>query len=205
MSQKASKTGIIILAAGASTRMGQPKQLLHFKGEILIRSIIKIALTTECRPVVIILGAYYDVIKKELQNYDNAQLGIVLVENQLWQQGMSTSVKIGLETLLAANPNVESVLFLLTDQPLLTSTHLLNLLDYKDLHTIIASYYNDRAGVPALFDRKWFPELMQLTGDQGARKLLALHPAEVHAIPFPEGAFDLDTPEDYKFLIQYFG
>ncbi len=203
MSSRARKIGIIILAAGASTRMGQPKQLLEFQGETLIQRIIKTALQTECRPIMVVLGAFFNEIKLDIELLVDLKTDIIIVENSAWQQGMSTSVKIGLETLLAANPNIEAALFLLTDQPLLTANHLSQITTHTS-KTIIASFYNNRPSVPALFDKKWFPELMQLTGDQGARKLLALHKAEAHAIPFPEGAFDVDTPENYEFLITNF-
>jgi len=104
--------------------------------------------------------------------------------------------------LLDLYPKIDSALFLLTDQPLLTSEHLLKLIQHPT--SIVASFYNNRPGVPALFNKKWFPELMQLTGDQGARKLLDLHKADVHTITFPEGALDMDTPENYEFLKRTF-
>lgn len=194
--------GIIILAAGASTRMGQPKQLLEFRGETLIRRVVKTALATECRPIVVVLGAFANEIQLEIKKLGNVE--IVVVENKDWQQGMSTSVKMGLETLLAANPTLEAALFLLTDQPLLTTEYLLQLLPTVNcqLPTIVASFYNNRLGVPALFPKKYFNELLQLTGDQGARKLLELYKEEVHALSFPEGAFDVDTPEDYQNLLK---
>lgn len=145
-------------------------------------------------------------------NLEIAQFKIVIVENLAWQQGMSTSVKLGLETLLSINENSQGALFLLIDQPLLTTEHLLKIIkQMPDARcqmpetSIVASFYNDRPSVPALFDKKWFPALMQLQGDQGARKLLELHQSEVSTIPFPEGAFDLDTPADYEFLIRRFG
>lgn len=194
----------MILAAGASTRMGQPKQLLEFQGESLLERIVKTALATECRPVVVVLGAFYDEIIAKLGNWEIGKSTIVRNEN--WQQGMSSSVKEGLEALLAIQPNLEAVLLLLADQPFVTTTYLLKLLPTanRQLPTIVASFYQNRLGVPALFPQKYFAELLQLSGDEGARKLLQLYKTEVHAIPFPEGALDVDTPEEYEFLITQF-
>lgn len=153
----------------------------------------------------IVLGAYYQEIAHHLQEYAIKSSEIIIVENKDWQQGMSTSIKVGLKTLISTNPAIDSALFLLSDQPLLTSTHVLKLLPHTpsnipDSISICASFYNDCLGVPAWFDKKWFPELMQLTADQGARKLLVSQEAEVLPIPFPEGAFDIDTPENYELL-----
>ncbi len=193
--------GIIILAAGASRRLGQPKQLLDFQGETLIQKVVKTALATPCRPIVLVLGAFYNEIVLEIKKLQNFE--IIITENKDWQQGMSSSVKLGLETLLHFNPDVNAALFLLSDQPLLTSGHLQKLTEHSTA-SIIASNYNNRPGVPALFDKKWFPALMQLTGDQGARKLFDLYAEEVYTISFPEGAFDIDTPENYEYLKQHF-
>lgn len=193
--------GIIILAAGASTRLGRPKQLLDFQGETLIQKVIKTALETPCRPIVVVLGAYYNEIKLEIEKLRNDE--IIITKNNDWQQGMSTSIKLGLKILLHFNPDINAALFLLSDQPLLTNGYLQKLITH-DASSIISSHYNHHAGVPALFNKKWFSELMQLTGDQGARKLLLSQADEVHAIPFPEGAFDIDTSENYEFLKQHF-
>ncbi|MFN7118951.1 MAG: NTP transferase domain-containing protein [Saprospiraceae bacterium] len=207
MSNPIYESGIILLAAGASTRLGQPKQLLKFQGETLIVKTIKTALRTPSRPIIVVLGAYYAAIHaaipKEIQDE------IIVVENKDWQQGMSTSVRLGLETLRHYHKNIHSALFLLSDQPLLTTAHLLHLIEQAASNlnspsSIVASFYNERLGVPAVFDQKWFPELLQLRGDQGARKILEAHAAEVLPIPFPEGAFDIDTPENYDFLIRHF-
>lgn len=149
--------------------------------------------------MIVVLGAYANEIRAEIEN-----LEANIIENQDWQQGMSTSVKAGLQQLLEINPHAEAALFMLTDQPLLTSAHLMKLIDarnQKSEASIIASFYNNKNGVPALFDKKWFDALLQLTGDQGARALFQQFSNEVLAVPFPEAAFDLDTPDDYKKFI----
>lgn len=187
--------------------MGQPKQLLTWQGETLIHRAVQTALATKCKSVILVLGAYANEVRQEIGKFE-----ISITENPNWQEGMSTSVKMGLGTLLSANPNIQGALFMLADQPLLTSAHLTKLINEffqqqaarsKPQETsIIASFYNDRPSVPALFDRKWFEQLMQLKGDQGARALLQKYSSEILAIPFPEGAFDLDTPDDYERLMK---
>lgn len=192
-----SKTAIVILAAGASKRLGRPKQLLPWQGETLLLRTIKTALATPCRPVAVVLGAHAGIIQPTIEH-----LEVQIVLNPEWQQGMSTSLKIGLQTLLTANANLEAALFLVADQPLLSTTHLQQLLAQPlDEGGIAASVYNEKASVPALFHRRWFSELLNLTGDQGARTLLTRHEAQVQSIPFPEGAFDIDTLEDYEKLM----
>lgn len=198
--------GIIILAAGASARLGQPKQLLQFKGESLIQKVVKTALATPCRPIVVVLGAFYNEINFDIKKLESNE--IIIVENKEWLQGMSTSVKVGLKTLLEIDKNVTDALFLLTDQPLLTMEHLLNMITVASCQIpaapIVASFYNNRLGVPALLNRRYFDALLQLRGDQGARKVLECHQNEARAIPFPAGEFDIDTLEDYEFLIHHF-
>ena len=188
---------IIILAAGASTRMGQPKQLLAWQGETLIRRMVKMALATRCSTFVV-LGANANQIHPEISGFD-----IKIMENENWQQGMSTTMRVGLQALLKAQPDVQAALFLLTDQPFVTTDYLEQLIDHfeKPATSIIASAYAGQLGVPALFGRAWFDELMQIEGDRGARALLMQHQEEVLAVPFPAGKFDLDTPEDFDNLI----
>lgn len=209
---------IIILAAGASTRMGQPKQLLTWQGETLIRRMVKMALATQCSTFVV-LGANATFIHPEISDFD-----IKIVENEDWEKGMSTTMRVGLQALLKAQPNVQAALFLLTDQPFVTTDYLVQLIDcfqrggkregrgetkeegretshQQPATSIIASAYEGRLGVPAIFGRAWFEELMQIEGDRGARALLMQHQEEVLAIPFPAGKFDLDTPEDFDNLI----
>lgn len=189
--------GIVILAAGASTRMGHPKQLLKWQGETLIRRIVNAALAT-ASPTLVVLGANAARIRPEVPNKP-----ILIVENKDWQQGMSTSVRVGLQVLLEAHPALAAVLFLLTDQPFVTADYLRYFISRFPSNdaSILASAYDDRLGVPALFARRWFGALMELQGDQGARSIIRRHPEAVQAVPFPKGKFDLDTPEDFARLI----
>lgn len=194
-----SGVGLIILAAGASTRMGTPKQLLRYGQQSLIRHVVEIAIASVCHPVIVVLGAYAECIQPEIE-----PLQIHPVANPDWPQGMSTSIRVGLETLNTLNPNAESVVLMLCDQPFVCP-QLINQLvaEYQtSLKPIVASEYAANLGVPALFSRSLFPQLLTLTGVSGAKQLIKKYAQDVLAVPFPNGFIDLDTPEDYQQLLQ---
>ena len=192
-----STIGLIILAAGASTRMGTPKQLLAYRGCTLIRHIIEVAIASYCQPIAVVLGAHAERIKHEISH-----LPVQIVENQQWEEGMSTSIRVGLEALLAMNPNLDAVAIALCDQPFVSSPTLERIVEAYRLtgKPIIASEYSGTLGVPALFNRTLFSELMTLKSTEGAKKLIKKHIHEVFSVPFPEGAIDIDTPKDYEQL-----
>lgn len=190
-------TGIIILAAGESSRMGEPKQLLPYRGTTLLHHAIATALSLEGAPVVVVLGAHADKIRAQL---DEAR--VLIAENPGWHEGMGGSLRTGLRALLDAHPEISAVIFLLCDQPLLTPATLENLIATHG-HTgsaIVASEYNGTLGVPALFTRIFFPDLLALDGADGARQILWTHRAHAIGVPFSEGATDIDTPADYARL-----
>ena len=192
--------GLVILAAGASTRLGTPKQLLRYQGQTLLRRAAEMALAASCRPVIVVLGAYADSLCAELQG-----LPVRIVENREWEQGMGSSICAGVKELLALSetePEPEAVLFMLCDQPLV-SAQLLNRLIETHRETgrlIVASEYDQTLGVPALFHRSLFSELSRLKGTEGAKQILQRYPAQTLGVPFPEGSVDIDTPADYKRL-----
>ena len=192
-----STVGLIILAAGASTRMGSPKQLLPYQGRSFIRHITEVAIASLCQPIAVVLGAHAERIKPEI-----SQFPIQIVENQQWAEGMSTSIRVGLEALLAMNPNLEAVAIALCDQPFVSSPILERIVEAYHLtgKPIIASEYSGTLGVPALFNRTLFSELMTLKSTEGAKKLIKKHIHEVFSVSFPEGVIDIDTPKDYEQL-----
>lgn len=193
-----SAIGLVILAAGSSSRLGTPKQLLPYEGESLLRRAAEIALLSSCRPVVVVLGAAAEEIRPEIQELD-----VVPVENPNWAEGMSASLRVGLETAerIALDP-LDAIVLMVCDQPLLTAAVLDRLVaEYRaSACPIVASAYGGTTGVPALFDRSHFPELKGLTGAQGAKQLLRRYPDQTHTVPFPEGAIDIDTTADYARL-----
>jgi molybdenum cofactor cytidylyltransferase len=186
-------TGIVILAAGESARMGEPKQLLPYRGTTLLQHAIDAALALGA-PVVIVLGAHAAKIRAQLD-----ESRVIITENPGWRAGMGSSLRAGLKALLEANPETDAAIFLLGDQPLVSAATLRILIAWHERTDcgIVASEYDNALGVPALFGLKFFPELLALDGKGGARQIIASHRDQVISVPFPEGAIDIDTPADY--------
>ncbi len=189
------KIGIIILAAGESKRMGFPKQLLNIEGISLIRRTAEVALATDCYPVVLVIGAHKAQLAHEI-----IDLPLTVIDNQMWHEGMASSVKMGLAGLYMTYKDVEAVIMLVCDQPYISVSLLERMIEiYRTKKPpIVACKYEDQVGVPALFDRKLFEELLSLTGDKGAKPVLMNHLDEAYLLTFEAGSVDLDTPEDYK-------
>jgi molybdenum cofactor cytidylyltransferase len=190
-------TGIIILAAGESSRMGEPKQLLAYHGTTLLQYTIATALLVPCAPVVVVLGAHAAQIRRQI-----GDACVLIAENRDWHEGMGSSLRTGLRELLDAQPDTDAVIFLLCDQPLLTPETLRKLIAEHEQtgSMIVASEYDGTLGVPALFTRAFYPELLALEGADGARKIIWTHRAHAIGVPFSEGAVDIDTPADYARL-----
>lgn len=187
------KYGIIILAAGQSARLGRPKQLIKYRNKTLLKHIADEAFASVGEKLLIVLGAYKELLTAELDEQN-----VNLIYNEDWQSGMASSVVSGLSGLLAIYPDIDGVIFTVCDQPFVSS-QLFNVLIAKHQQTnsgIVASYYNDTAGVPALFSKKYFNELLTLSGEEGARKLFKLHKEDLQQVNFPEGAIDIDTEDD---------
>ena len=192
--------GIVLLAAGASSRLGKPKQLLPYEGTTLLQHAVQQAVDATLKPIVIVVGANANILNIEIEE---SQANIVM--NVTWEEGMASSIRTGLQKMLELEPTINSVIMMVCDQPFVT-VQLLQDLMAKHIETgkpIIASNYKNNLGTPALFDATIFSELMQLKGDTGAKKILNNHPEWVAAIDFPMGEIDIDTEEDYKKLLQH--
>lgn len=194
--QQKRMVGVVILAAGESARMGEPKQLLSYHGKTLLRHAIETAQALPDAPILVVLGAHFAQVRPELDG-----LRVLVAENVDWQEGMGTSLRVGLNALRTLYPETGAALFLLCDQPHITTALLEGLVTaWRDGAPIAACAYAGKLGVPALFDASLFPELLALHGDEGARTLLKRYAAQVAAFPFPEGLVDVDTPADYSAL-----
>jgi molybdenum cofactor cytidylyltransferase len=163
-----------------------------YRGRSLLRHAAETALATECRPVVVVLGASAEQMETQLTG-----LPIRMVLNPRWSEGISSSLRAGIEAA-GANP----VLFTLCDQPLVTSEMLNRIvkLHGQDNSGIVASEYEGTIGVPALFSPKYFRELAALTGDCGAKKIILRFGDDVARVPMPEAAFDVDRMEHAALL-----
>ncbi len=195
----------IILAAGASRRLGQPKQLVIHHGETLLARTLRITQSTIGGPVVVVLGASAGQIRSAI-DFSNAQI----VDNPHWEQGIASSIQAGLnfieENESAAAPT-EGVLILTCDQPHLTEEHLANLLKEflmqsgPQQESIIAvSAYAGVVGTPAIFPRSLFANLNALVGDEGARSLLRNPTCRIIQIELPGGELDIDLQDDLQHL-----
>jgi molybdenum cofactor cytidylyltransferase len=187
------RCGCILLAAGSSARLGYPKQLLRADSETLLHRTARLACEAGLDPICVVLGSRSDELRSELQ-----QLPVHIVANRDWQTGMSSSLRVGLQHLTVSQPDIDHVLVLVCDQVGLTPAQLQALLAASKANpkNIIASFYQGRAGVPAIFPAVHFGELLRIDGDRGARELLVRHAGQVMALPFPEGELDIDAPED---------
>ncbi len=188
---------LIVLAAGNSTRMGGgAKQLLDFGGESLLRRAASIAIEAEFERVVIVLGANAVKIKREIED-----LSVGIVVNGDWGSGISSSIKAGISAF-SNEQNVDAVVIMLCDQPFVTSKILRRLCKAfaRTGKPVVACRYAGTIGVPALFARSVFADLMDLQADEGAKKIIKKYEAETAAVDAPEAAFDVDTVRDYEKL-----
>ena len=189
--------GIIILAAGASTRFGKPKQLLQYRGKTLLAHAINEAGNSNADAVVVVLGKDANLFKKEI---DERKIRVAI--NSSWEEGMASSLRLGMDTLLKDKPYIDAVIFMVCDQPHISSSILNKLIktQQKTTKQIVTCNYGDSMGPPALLHKKYFEELMKLSGDAGARKIIQKNMNDVATILFPEGNIDIDTEEDYEKL-----
>ena len=187
-----SRCGIIILAAGGSARLGRPKQALAVDGEPLLARITRAAVASRASEVLVVLGAHAQECMEILDG-----LGARTVINPGWREGIAFSIRAGVQNL---SPGLDAAMILLCDQPRVSMESINALLSLQG-SSIIASSYGGSLGPPAIFPVEFFPELMALEGDQGAKKIFSSHPDELIAVPFPEGEIDIDTPADYERLL----
>jgi molybdenum cofactor cytidylyltransferase len=183
-------TAIVLLAAGCSSRLGRPKQLLPFRGKTLLRHAAETALAAELGPVFVILGAVVEECRAALLG-----MPVTLLINATWDEGMGGSIAVGAQHL---DESVHgAAIVMLCDQPAITPA-ILRELDQayrKSGAAIVASRCNDVLGPPALFAAALFPRLRALHGAQGARGLIQ-DEANLTVIDCPQAAWDIDTEED---------
>ena len=185
--------GVIILAAGSSSRLGEPKQLVEFQNKPLLQKVIDACEPMDFGSGVIVLGSNAEEIKEGI---DRGTFTFVI--NEQWREGIASSIRKGVEVTLRKYPNTGHLLFLLSDQPFVNTELVRQLLEThgEGKSEITASSYQGDIGVPAIFSKALFPLLLELSGDEGAKKIMKQNPDKVTSIPFEKGHIDVDTPED---------
>jgi molybdenum cofactor cytidylyltransferase len=182
------RIGGIILAAGGSTRLGEPKQLLEFNGETLVHAAVRAALAGGCDVVCVVTGHAPEAVEESV-----ADLSPQLVHNADWQRGIGSSLRLGLSCIQP----VSATVVLACDQPAVTADIVRALIDLHDRtrREVIASLYSGTLGIPVLFGQSCFAELQGLPDDRGAKAVIRADPTRVAVFDFHEGSFDLDSQE----------
>jgi CTP:molybdopterin cytidylyltransferase MocA len=186
------RTGVaaVVLAAGGSRRLGHPKQLVLWQGESLVRRAARVAVESSCGRVVVVVGAVAPEVRDAL-----AGVPVEVVSNDDWSEGMAASIRCGVGAV--AHGGEGAVLLVACDQPALTASHLDRIVArWVQGARAVGSRYAGTLGVPALFDRSFFPPLLALHGDTGAKKLL--RDGETAAVDWADGSLDVDTQVDLE-------
>lgn len=193
-------TGMIILAAGASSRMGTPKQLLLWQGKTLVAHVADEAVQATLFPVIVVTGAVAEQVSTALLDKN-----VFIIHNPDWQEGMASGIAVGISKLELLNEGVKACVIAIYDQPFVSVKLFQNLI-YRKEETgkgIVACTYDNTIGTPVLFDKVYFNELRNLKGADGARLLIKKYSDEVATIPFSEGIVDIDTNNDYRSLLNH--
>lgn len=186
--------GIIVLAAGASRRMGQPKQLLPWGTKTVLAHAITQVLGAGAITSCVVLGSDHQQIAKSI-----APTGVPTVFNPNWEQGMGTSIAAGLQWLLDQHPELDGVLVQLCDMPLVVTSHLKALIQALNNPTdILITAYTDTQGVPAIFGKAHFNSILELRDETGAKSIIQTHKEQVGKVAFPGPYRDIDTLEAYE-------
>jgi molybdenum cofactor cytidylyltransferase len=191
-------TSIIILAAGASTRLGRTKQTLSYKGSSLLKHTIKVAIDSEIGSVLVVIGAN----EKEISAHIETE-AVTIVTNKDYTEGIAASIRAGVNYVQEHYQDCEDIILMVCDQPYVDE-HILKSLVNAKLSTnkpLAACVYKQTVGVPAMFDKRFFPELLSLRGEEGGKKILLEHQGSVARVQFPFGEIDIDTPADVDNLI----
>jgi molybdenum cofactor cytidylyltransferase len=207
-------TAAIILAAGSSSRMGsgRHKLLLPMDDRPVLAHVVDASLQSQARPIVIVLGHQSVQVRSQLEHYTTTS-DVIFIENAHYQQGMSSSLRKGIQSLLANGYrnddlpyHVDSALILLGDQPLITPQIIDALITlYRSTgKAIVAPLYKGKRGSPVLFDKSLFAELIEVTGDEGGRTVLERHRDDLELIEIGDALpnYDVDTWEAYQQVVE---
>ncbi|WP_242121527.1 nucleotidyltransferase family protein [Aestuariivivens sediminicola] len=202
MTDKTSNVVLVILAAGASKRMGTPKQLLNWGKDTLIGHVITQALKTEATEVIVVLGSNFNVIHHRIKHFP-----VTILNNTNWHSGLGESIAFVSRHIMGKSTLPDGILITLADQPLVNWEYLNEMIStYSSVkHPIIAtSYQKFQYGVPVLFSASYLKQLIQLNSDFGAKTLISKNEHDIWYLKPEFNNTDLDTMEDYKALHSLF-
>ena len=190
-------TGVLILAAGAAFRMNEAKMLLAFESSSILGHIVEEVKAAKPNHICLVTGYYH---KEIVENIDIS--GLLIVHNEHWREGMASSISRGIQEMIKKYPALTSVIIVVSDQPHLNRKVLSDMFASHDKMKkgIVAAQYGKITGTPVLFGKKYFNQLVELTGDAGAKSILQQHKTDIATVEFALGAIDIDTPEDYENL-----
>ncbi|MDP1813769.1 MAG: nucleotidyltransferase family protein [Leadbetterella sp.] len=192
--------GVVILAAGESKRMGVPKQILPIFGIPMLKYLVDEVLDTEAHPVTVVVGANKTKIVPLLEN-----IPIGIIDNPDWQKGMGSSIKMGLVGSYLITKGFDGLIFMTSDMPFVNAEVINKLIktarEFPD-KTIIASKYAGTLGIPVLYKKERFEDILDMKPGHGAKQFFNKYPDEILPVDFDLGAIDLDTKEDYYNFLQ---
>ena len=179
--------------------MGSPKQLLMLNNANLIQHAIDEALSADAEKVLVVLGSGAEIITDSI-NKKQAHI----INNKNWEEGIASSIRIGVENARLISPSINAVILMVCDQPYVSASLLKNLVAHHNDtgKPIVASQYKDTLGTPVLFNKTIFPELLKLNGDSGAKQIILDNKEKVQPVKFPLGEIDIDNITDYEMLLQ---
>jgi molybdenum cofactor cytidylyltransferase len=191
--------GLLILGAGSSSRLGQPKQLLQYRNISLIRHVAGEAILAITAPVMVVTGSNADLVEAEL-----ADMPVQVLRNKEWEQGMGHTISTGVQAMVKEHTELYGIIIMVCDQPFVNGTLLREMISLQETTSkgIIACFYDGSAGTPVLFTQTYFPALIGLDGTHAAKTILQQYPDDLALYPFPLGALDIDTAEDYQRLLE---
>lgn len=192
------KTALLVLAAGASKRMGSPKQLLPFKDQILLTVVVQQALKAKPNDTFVVLGANYNSVNEHLKDFP-----CTILYHQDWDDGIGSSIAFGISNLKNLQ-KYDQVVLLLADQPTIVAKDIQDLIDYHILHVnkITVTECKNYIGVPTVFDATFFDEMSKMSGDVGAKLIVKNHIDQVSKFLIDREIWDVDTQEDYQKILK---